>query len=253
MFNLQLWKDSFRSTKSFWFLILPFIFLINFLILIFNKNIDDSVSTIQLLFFSNIAGLSIVAISIFFVVVPNVLNTRPIDRGYLTYTLSTKLSRLKIILNKMTYFIFCITSYVFINFLIVFIFILIKKPTYINSASWTLQCLGYWLFLSSVGSICFMFSSIFNKSSLTLLFSSILIVLFYTLYITSSVVLKTDAENLKLLKNLKYLTLFSLFDYTKIESKDVSKFIYNFIVLSSISVVCYSISSIVYIKKDLPL
>lgn len=51
MFNYQLWKDSFKSTKLFWFLILPFIFLINFLILIFNKHIDDSISTIKLLLF----------------------------------------------------------------------------------------------------------------------------------------------------------------------------------------------------------
>lgn len=191
--------------------------------------------------------------SIFFVVVPNILMTKPIDRNYLTYTLSTKLSRLQIVLNKISYFIFSITSYVFINFLIVLIFIITKKPNQINLTDWSLQCLGYWLFLLSVGSICFMFSSIFNKSSLTLLFSSILIVLSYTLYITSTIISKTDAENFKVVKNLKYLTLFSLFDYTKIESKHVSKFIYDFIVLSSISIVCFSISSIVFVKKDLPL
>ncbi|AEM68577.1 uncharacterized protein MPUT_0182 [Mycoplasma putrefaciens KS1] len=249
MFNYQLWKDSFKSTWSFWLIILPFVTLINLLILLLIKVEDQknllSVNIIKNLFFTS---FGIIIICIFFIIGPNALMTKPIDLGYLSYTLSTRLSRLQIFVNKMIYFIFTITSYVLVNFLLVGLFMIIKNQPSLKD--WALQCLGYWLLLMAVGAICFMFSSIFNRSTYTIFFSALIIVLFYTANVTVGLAELTETKELAF---LKYLTLFTLFNHNKIETDNVMKFIYQFITLGIISVICYFISAVKFIHKDLPL
>ncbi|SYV95338.1 Uncharacterised protein, partial [Mycoplasma putrefaciens] len=109
-------------------IILPFVTLINLLILLLIKVEDQknllSVNIIKNLFFTS---FGIIIICIFFIIGPNALMTKPIDLGYLSYTLSTRLSRLQIFVNKMIYFIFTITSYVLVNFLLVGLFMIIKN------------------------------------------------------------------------------------------------------------------------------
>ncbi|TNJ32365.1 hypothetical protein FFR91_03845 [Mycoplasma mycoides subsp. mycoides] len=138
MFNFQLWKNSFKNTLIVWLFCIPFFSFIFIILLVFIKsdskliNITAYQTILKILF----DQYGVLIISTFLISGTISLMTRPIEKGHLTYILSSNLSRTNIVLSRFLYFLFSITVYVFVVFLINAVFM---KINHINTEELNLK------------------------------------------------------------------------------------------------------------------
>ncbi|WFQ95004.1 ABC transporter permease [Mycoplasma feriruminatoris] len=254
MFNLQLWKNSFKNTLIVWLFCIPFFSFITIILLVSIKYNNQTISlelyktVIKILF----DQYGILVISTFLISGTISLITRPIEKGYLTFILSSNLSRTSIVLSRFLYFIFSITVYVLVVFIINAVFMQINhiNNEQFNLANWSLQCFSFWLMISAIGSLCFMFSCVFNKGVWVLIFNGAI----FTIFVASDVISQVGVSlNRDYLINFKHFTILSLIDFSKVSTKNISEFYMSFIILALIIGISTTISITSFIKKDLPL
>ncbi|MCK8461995.1 ABC transporter permease [Mycoplasma capricolum subsp. capricolum] len=254
MFNFQLWKNSFKNTLIVWLFCIPFFSFISIILLISIKSNSNSISitayqTILRILFDQ---YGILIISTFLISGTISLMTRPIEKGHLTYILSSNLSRTNIVLSRLLYFLFSITVYVFIVFLINAVFMKINhiKTEEINLKNWALQCFSFWIMVCAIGSLCFMFSCIFNKGTWVLIFNGAI----FTIFVASDVISQVGkALDRQFLIDFKNFTILSLIDFNRLSIKTVSEFYISYLILVGIIILSSSIAIISFTKKDLAL
>ena len=103
--------------------------------------------------------------------------------------------------------------------------------------------LGLMLLVLALSSITFFASTVFNRTGMALAIGGGITFMFFIITMVQQ--LMDTAEN------LEYLTITTLFDTSAIRAG--GEFIWGLVALGGIALILYSISNIVFTKKDLPL
>ncbi len=185
--------------------------------------------------------MGIIIIILYAISVANRLIASDIDKGTMSYTLNTPVTRLQVVFTK---FIFYITSLMVMTALTGTVGTIVNAIggyEYAMDTFWLL-ILGYFLLSFALGGICFFASCWFNKSSNSLMVGAGFSIAFFIFDTLSAF----DTFSF-----LQYLSLNSLFDASAIIAG--SGFVWGFIALLLIGIVLYTIGIIKFLKKDLPL
>lgn len=207
----------------------------------------------------SIAGLLLPIV--YSILTANSLVAQQVESGSLAFTLSSPIRRKTIIVSKAIYLIFAITS----MYILLFLFALIAREIGIAIGgvdfieSLTIKDLFFYTIGSfsvslAISGICFLSSSIFNKTKYSIGVGGGISVFFLVSSILGlfgsevmPLALRIDSMNF-----FNYLTIIKLFDVQSILD-GTNTFFYLLIPLLAISVVTYLIGCIVFTKKDLPL
>lgn len=207
----------------------------------------------------SIAGLLLPIV--YNILTANSLVAQQVESGSLAFTLSSPIRRKTIIVSKAIYLIFAITS----MYILLFLFALIAREIGIAIGgvdfieSLTIKDLFFYTIGSfsvslAISGICFLSSSIFNKTKYSIGVGGGISVFFLVSSILGlfgsevmPLALRIDSMNF-----FNYLTIIKLFDVQSILD-GTNTFFYLLIPLLAISVVTYLIGCIVFTKKDLPL
>lgn len=207
----------------------------------------------------SIAGLLLPIV--YSILTANSLVAQQVESGSLAFTLSSPIRRKTIIISKAIYLIFAITS----MYILLFLFALIAREIGIAIGgvdfieSLTIKDLFFYTVGSfsvslAISGICFLSSSIFNKTKYSIGVGGGISVFFLVSSILGlfgsevmPLALRIDSMNF-----FNYLTIIRLFDVQSILD-GTNTFFYLLIPLLAISVVTYLIGCIVFTKKDLPL
>ncbi|WP_338983782.1 ABC transporter permease subunit [Spiroplasma endosymbiont of Othius punctulatus] len=185
---------------------------------------------------------------IFIIIIGNRILAAEVEKGYLSYLLSSPLSRNKIVTSKLLAFL---TSVILYSVLTTIVGVVTLSATGEGTmiSFWLVNSLGLGLLLVTAAGISFLFSSIFDKGALSLLVTSsilgisIIFGMFGMLFETT----------LPALANLKYVSLNILYDTTFIKYDDVGTWIGQYIGMLIISIGLF-VGAVIYFKnKDLPL
>lgn len=243
MFNKILWKHSFKNNFLLWTILVGGMTLF-FVIPIFLSTGD------QTLMFFGLFGLE--APIIFIIVSANKLVTKEVQTGSLTYVLGSSLSRTKILISKLIFYITQITLYSMFFFVIGIIF-MYTLETWYSWEKWIVLILSQWSLLVSLGGICFFFSCWFNRTAFTMAMSSGVIGLFLFASLLGAYGPGDNQDSI--LKYIKYISLFTLFNPEKIAfvSSAVENWLWQDIILLSIGAAFFIGGTIKFKTKDLPL
>ena len=207
----------------------------------------------------SIAGLLLPIV--YTILTANSLVAQQVETGSLAFTLSSPLKRKTIIVSKAVYMVFAITS----MYLLFFLFSLISREIgiaiggvdFIESLSikdLSLYALGSYCVSLAISGICFLSSSIFNKTKYAIGVGGGISIFFLVSSILGlfgsevmPLALRIDSMNF-----FNYLTIIRLFDVQSI-LEGTTTFYYLLIPLLAISVVTYVVGCVVFTKKDLPL
>lgn len=207
-----------------------------------NMGIVYPIHPLLMMYANGIFGsLGIIILIIFTIIVGNKLIASEIDRGTLSYTLNTPITRKQIVISKLLFYILAIACIGIVVGLFGMASIAIAGTNVPLDTFWTL-ILGFTLYGFAIGGICFFASCWFNKSSNASALSSGLSIAFFVL---NSLVAIDGLEW------LKYFTLNTLYDSTAIINSD--GFIVQLVMLFVIGSVLYFIGINKFLKKDLPL
>lgn len=198
---------------------------------------------------------------VYSILTANNLVSQQVENGALAFTLSTPTNRFSIIFSKALYLIFSITS----MYIVLFIFSLLAREIgiaiggidFLESLTIkdiSLYTLGAYFVALSISGICFLSSSIFNKTKYAIGIGGGISVFFLVSAILGlfgsevmPLALKISSMNF-----FNYLTIISLFNVNMILERNVI-FYYLLIPLALLSVVTYLVGCIIFCKKDLPL
>ena len=191
----------------------------------------------------SVMGLGMLML-IFMIAVGNKLVASEVDRGTLSFTMNTLITRLQVIFSKALFYMCALVSMIVLTALFGTFTSLAVGAT-INVGKLWLVVLGFILFGFATSSICFFASCWFNKSGFSLMLGAGLPVAFFLLNMLSPMLKINDTEF------LKYISMNTLFDTNAILGG--GNFIVQFIVLGVIAVGLYTAGIIKFLKKDLPL
>ena len=207
----------------------------------------------------SIAGLLLPIV--YSILTANSLVAQQVESGSLAFTLSAPIKRKTIIISKALYMVFAITS----MYLLLFIFSLIAREIgiaiggvdFIESLKvqdLLLYTLGSYLVSLAISGICFLSSSVFNKTKYAIGVGGGISVFFLVSSILGlfgsevmPLALRIDSMNF-----FNFLTIICLFDVQSILD-GTTTFYFLLIPLIVISVVTYVVGCVVFTKKDLPL
>ena len=207
----------------------------------------------------SIAGLLLPIV--YSILTANSLVAQQVESGSLAFTLSAPIKRKTIIISKALYMVFAITS----MYLLLFIFSLIAREIgiaiggvdFIESLKvqdLLLYTLGSYLVSLAISGICFLSSSVFNKTKYAIGVGGGISVFFLVSSILGlfgsevmPLALRIDSMNF-----FNFLTIIRLFDVQSILD-GTTTFYFLLIPLIVISVVTYVVGCVVFTKKDLPL
>ena len=204
--------------------------------------------------FFRIAGLLLPMI--FVIMASNNLIAGQVDSGSMAYVLSTPTKRRTVTITQMAYLI----SSLLVMFLLTTLTSVVCLAI-VNSADITITYgeiillnLGAFVTMLAVSGICFLSSSWFNRSKMSMSVGGGLTMFFLVATILglfgSSVI--PSAIRIDAMKFFNYISIITLFDATSILA-GTTTFIWKLAILVAIAVVCYTISIIKFDKKDLPL
>lgn len=205
---------------------------------------DLSVTTLTGFLASFLYGMIMLVFPmIAYIILGNKLVAAMVDKGSMSCLLSTPISRKNVALTQATFLITSITTIIFLTTFVILAFSEFMFPNLLETGYFIKLNFGLLLLHLALSSICFCSSCIFNESSKSLLFGAGIPVLFFVLQMLAS-----SGEKVA---NLKYTTIFTLFNPNNIIS---GKSVWlNFVTLFIIGVVLYSAGIMVFDKKDLPL
>ena len=209
----------------------------------FGANAGNMESTYARIFFNTI-GLCGIMMLIYANSVGNKLVAGEIDKGTMSFTLNTPVTRKQVILSKMLFHMISLVA------MIVLVGAFGTAASSVVGADvdsgklWNVV-LGFLCYSFAISGICFFSSCWFNKSGQALIVGTGFPVAFFLLSTLSSLITINDKEF------LKYLSLNTLYDTNAILSGE--GFVAQFIVLFVSGAVLYSIGVVRFLRKDLPL
>jgi len=181
---------------------------------------------------------------IYVIITANSLIASQVDRGSMAYTLSTPITRAKVVCTQALYLI----SALFAMFTAVTIAGLAAVATHGTAINFAIPDfvnlnLGIFLLAFATASISFLFSCVFNLSSKSLALGAGIPIAFFVFEIMAG----TSAD----FEFLKYFSLNTLFDPSAITGG--GSFLPQFIVLAFIGAMLYLLGIKIFKEKDLPL
>lgn len=185
--------------------------------------------------------MGIIIIILYAITVANKLVASEVDKGTMSYTLNTPVTRKQVIFTKLLFYIASLMLMATLTGAIGTIVNAIGGYGYAMDTFWLL-IFGYFLLGFALGGICFFASCWFNKSSNSLMVGAGFSIAFF-LFDTLSAF---DTFSF-----LQYLSLNSLFDTSAIIAG--SGFAWGLVGLFAIGTVLYIIGLVKFLKKDLPL
>ncbi len=202
--------------------------------------------------FYNLAGVLVPIL--YSVIVANNLVASQVDRGSMSFILSTPIKRSTVIFTQMVYLV----ASLFLMFIVSAAADLITSVAIglkYNVAVTLLLNLGLFLVMFAISGISFMFASIFNLSKYSYAAGGGLGVLFYickVLGMFGDPIYVNAGMGLATMKVFDYFSLITLLDTTSIYNMSPD-FIWKFALLFVIGAATYAVGNIVFVKKDLPL
>ncbi len=194
--------------------------------------------------------MSVIIPTIYVVVTANNLLARQVDDGSMAYVLSSPIKRRSV---AMTQILFLVSS-IFVTFLITFLtHLLIGAAVGSKSLSYAeIFNLNVSSFVTvlAMGGLCFMFSGIFNRSKYSIGAGGMMSVFF--ILMSMMAMFGGLAPAMKALSNFKYFTIITLCDKSSILAGS-NTWIVESVVLVLIAAVSYTVGSLWFNKKNLPL
>lgn len=199
-------------------------------------------STLISLYANGIFGmLGTMILIVFTIVVGNKLIAGEVDKGTMSYTLNTPVTRTQIVLSKMLFYVLSIFLLGGIIGLFGTVSVIISGADVALGTFWILV-LGFVLYGFAIGGICFFASCYFNKSGNSIALGAGISIAFFIFNSLSAI---NDLEW------LKYFTLNTLYDTSAIISG--GEYVISLISLFVIGTIFYIFGFSKFIKKDLPL
>jgi len=190
---------------------------------------------------------------VYTVVVGNNLFASQIDRGSMAFILSTSIKRSKIAFTQMFFFVISLVIMFFITAIVdVILTLTIETSLKINEV--LLLNLGLLLFSVAMGSITYMFSAIFNYTKYSISLSGGLALIFFIskiLGLFSSDIFMIMGIGIKQMSFFNNITLISLFNTSSILSGSTT-YLIQFAILIAISITCFTVGTVWFTKKDIP-
>lgn len=179
---------------------------------------------------------------IFIVFTANSLVASQVDKGTMAYILSNPIKREKVIVTQIIFLVTTISALIAYSALVVIVMSAIMWPGMLDVWNYILLNLVTIVLLISIGSICFLFSAIFNSSKYSVGASTAVV----TVFIMANMLRSVSEE----LSFLKIFTPISVMDTNRILTDSG----YSYIVIASFAIfsaVMFTLSVIVFKKKDL--
>ncbi|HEY8443444.1 MAG TPA: ABC transporter permease subunit [Clostridia bacterium] len=202
--------------------------------------------------FYRIAGLLLPMI--FVIMTANNLIAGQVDSGAMAYVLSTPTKRRKVTVTQMCYLIAALFAMFALTTITSVVCLMFVKEMSISYAEMLLLNLGAFITMFAVSGICFLASSWFNRSKLSMSFGGGLSMFFLVATILglfgSNVI--PSAIRIEAMKYFNYVSVISLFDAISIMGGTLT-FLWKFAILLAIGAAAYAIGIIKFDKKDLPL
>ena len=244
MFSKSLFVQSFKSNVKVWGVVTVVMCLLVAQFCAMESGVMDLTTVI---FYGM---MSIIIPVIYVIIAGNNLLAKQVDDGSLAYVLSTPIKRTGIVLTQIVYFI----SSLFVTYLLTMLtHIILKAAVGSDSLSYgkiiELNLVSFMTVLAFSG-ISFMFSGIFNRSKNSIGLSGIIAVFF--ILMSMMAMFGGLAPSMSALSNFKYLTIISLCNNASILA-GTATWIWEMLILAVISVITYTVGSITFCKKDLPL
>lgn len=196
-------------------------------------------------------------ISVVFVIIIGInLIVGQVDSGSMAYVLSTGTKRNTVTLTQILFFVSS-TLFLFLATSIVSSICFLVIPPALTSVTLgklLLFNLGAFLVTMAIGGVIFLSSCVFNRTKRAMALGGGFAVL--TIVFTILGMFASDATpsmmRMDALNGFNYVSIVTLFDVFSIVN-GTTDFIWKFVVLGLVSIVCFAIGVIVFKKKDLPL
>lgn len=179
---------------------------------------------------------------IFYIILINKLVASHIDRGSMAYLLASPNNRVKIIFTQLKVVGSYIFTLIFYTTILSIITCQIMFPNELNISTFLILNVGFLLFHCALSGISFFASCIFNETKNALLLGAGLPLMFFIIQM-----LVNMGGNLE---NLKYITLFSLFDPVGLINREISSYLMIGMLLI-IAIILYSSAIIIFKKRDI--
>jgi ABC-2 type transport system permease protein len=190
---------------------------------------------------------------VYTVIVGNKLFASQIDRGSMAFVLSTSIKRSKIAFTQMFFFIMSLVA-MFILTTIVDVILALTIENSLAIDHVLLLNLGLFIFTVAMGSITFMFSAVFNytKHSISL-GGGVALVFFISkiLGLFGSDLFMNMGIGIEPMGYFNNITMITLFNTTSILDGS-STYIMHFAILLLISAMCFTVGTLWFTKKDIP-
>lgn len=267
MFSFPLFKQNIKSNyKIFIVFLLVLIMYLSIIMSMFDPNTQDKINELMSIMPKSLIsamGMSssdgtlvsflgtyyysfiiVVFPMIFEIIIANKLVAKQVDKGSMAYLLATPNKRSKIIFTQLVYLLISITL------LIIFVFLLgliLSNSLFngrLNVKTFLLMNLGALFLHYAISGISFLSSCLFNDTKNSLAFGAGIPIAFFLIQMIANAGEK--------FANLKYVTIFTLFNPKEIVSNN-SNIILYFSILIIISLTSYILSIFIFNKRDLPL
>ena len=239
LFSLQIIKQSFKSVWIWWLIsiIVTSINLFAFPTSAGAENID----MLAMFAREGLGGNGVIFVTICAILFANVFLTSEVDRGTLAITLSTPTTRLKILSSKALVYIVLLVSISLCSGALGALSPILHDITFDYDKWWSIIFL-WSLYSFALGGVAFAIGCWFNKSRYTLGMAAAILGLFFFMNMFAT---------MESLEFCKYFTLQTLFNMSAvINGESVAP---QMIALALIAIPLYTIGTIKFLKKDLPL
>lgn len=204
--------------------------------------------------FFKIAGLLLPMI--FVIMASNNLVAGQVDSGSMAYVLSTPTKRKTVSITQMTYLILSLFAMFSLTTItsVVCLAIVQSSEISISYGQIILFNVGAFITMFAISGICFLASSWFNRSKISMGCGGGLTMFFLVATILGLFGSKAipSAIRIEAMNYFNYTTILSLFDTMSITAGTLT-FLWKWAILVAIGVVCYAVSVVKFDKKDLPL
>ncbi|MDL2310805.1 ABC transporter permease [Peptostreptococcaceae bacterium OttesenSCG-928-C18] len=251
MFNCALFKQSIKKNVKLWIILTSVICFFDCMVAFLAKvnpdfNLPGSPSGFDLITvyagaFYGMMGLLLFLIYI--IATGNKLVVSEVDKGEMSYTLNTPVSRRDVIFTKAIFYILSITAMVLALSIVGTVANAVLSLGKLDYGIFWIINFVMFCFLFAISGISFLASCWFNKSGSALIIGAGLPIAFF--------LFNTIASFGSELKFFKYITLNTLFDPVGIIAGN--SFMVEALVLFEIGIVLYAIGFVKFLKKDLSL
>ena len=238
-------KQNFRSNWLLWLVLTAILALNMFSMPMIDLPEDIAGVTFMQLFVNVIfEGVGMILMLVWVIIVGNKLVCAEVDRGTMSFTLNTPITRSQLILSKALFFILSTTSIIVIGTAFASMSVAIFDANVDLGRLWLLA-FTFILFIMATAGITFFASCWFNRTSYSLSVGAGLPLMFYVL---------STLANLENFGFLRFLSLNTLFpaDYIAM-GEPLSNFVGQLVALSVIALGLFAGGIYKFTHKDLPL